>query len=111
MRGMAQHASAGHAYGMTSRGPDHQRKALRKLLLKDALMRTALAAYIACNQYFLFYFKNDVSQHGYEIWEFEPSPNHAFQMFLMLNDLRISRQGEILSRLETSTKQLWMCTA
>lgn len=67
---------------------DHQGKGLGKALLKDALLRSVQAAYIAGIRSLLVHAKDEAARQWYESWEFDASPTDPYHLFLMLKDLK-----------------------
>ncbi|NBQ10171.1 MAG: N-acetyltransferase, partial [Betaproteobacteria bacterium] len=74
MKGLARHPVPVMVLARLAVDKEHQRKSLGKVLLKDALLRTAQAADIAGIRSLLVHAKDDVARRWYESWEFEPSP-------------------------------------
>ena len=66
----------------------HQGVGLRRALLRDALLRCAQAADIACIRALLVHAKDDAARQWYLNWEFEPSGTDPFHLFLLLKDLK-----------------------
>ncbi|MDD2810235.1 GNAT family N-acetyltransferase [Rhodoferax sp.] len=71
----------------------HQGQGLGRALLKDALRRTAFAADIAGIRCLLVHAKDDAAKRWYESWDFEPSPTDAFQLFLLIKDIKSLLDG------------------
>ena len=88
MKGLARHPVPVMVLARLAVDKEHQRKSLGKVLLKDALLRTAQAADIAGIRSLLVHAKDDVARRWYESWEFEPSPTDPYHLFLMLKDLK-----------------------
>ena len=61
---------------------------LFRSLLKDALLRTVQAAEIAGIRALLVHAKDDEARAWYAAFEFEPSSTDAYQLFLLMKDLR-----------------------
>jgi GNAT superfamily N-acetyltransferase len=64
-----------------------QGKGFGKGLLKDALLRTAQAADIAGIRALLVTAKNEAARSFYLRFDFEPSPIHQNQLFLVMKDI------------------------
>ena len=88
MKGLARHPVPVMILARLAVDKAHQRKGLGKTLLKDALLRTALAADIAGIRCLLVHAKDDAARQWYESWEFEPSPTDPYHLFLMLKDFK-----------------------
>ena len=67
-----------------------QGRGLGAALLKDALLRTILAAEIAGLRAMLVHAKNDSARHFYEKFGFEPSPIDPYHLLLRLSDILLS---------------------
>ncbi len=63
-------------------------KGLGRALLKDALLRTLLAADIAGIQAVLVHAKDDEAQHWYRKFDFKDGATDTFHLFLVLKDLK-----------------------
>ena len=65
-------------------------RGLGRILLRDALLRTAEAAEIAGIRAILVHAKDDEARAWYERLDFEPSPTNPSHLFLLMKDLRAS---------------------
>lgn len=63
---------------------------LGKGLLKDALLRTVQAAEIAGLRAVMVHAKDDAARHFYEKHDFVSSPLNAYQLFLIITDIKAS---------------------
>ncbi len=88
MKGLARHPVPVMILARLAVDKEHQRKALGRALLRDALLRTAQAADIAGIRCLLVHAKDDAARQWYESWEFEASPTDPYHLFLMLKDLK-----------------------
>jgi GNAT superfamily N-acetyltransferase len=66
----------------------HQGAGLGKALLRDALLRTALAAEFAGIRALLVHAKDESVRQWYLNWEFEPSASDPLHLFLLLKDIK-----------------------
>ena len=66
----------------------HQGVGLGKAFLKNALKRTAQAAYIAGIRALLVHAKDDAARQWYLHWEFEASASDPFHLFLLIKDIK-----------------------
>ena len=66
----------------------HHGRGVGALLLRDALHRAASGAEIIGARALLVNAKDDDARAFYERYDFEPSPVHPLQMFLLMKDLR-----------------------
>jgi GNAT superfamily N-acetyltransferase len=88
VKGLARHAVPVMILARLAVDREHQRMALGRALLKDALLRTAQAAEIAGIRCLLVHAKDDAARKWYESWEFEPSPTDPYHLFLLQKDLK-----------------------
>jgi GNAT superfamily N-acetyltransferase len=93
MKGLARHPVPVMILARLAVDRDHQGKGPGKVLLKDALLRTAQAADISGIRCLLVHAKDEAARQWYESWEFEPSPTDPYHLFLMLKDLKALLAG------------------
>lgn len=67
---------------------NHQGRGIGALLLGDALVRAAAGAEIIGARALLVNAKDDAARAFYERYDFEPSPIHRLQLFLLMKDVR-----------------------
>ena len=88
IRGIPQHPVPVMLLARLAVDLQHQRVALGKALLKNALLRTAQAADIAGIRALLVHAKDESARQWYLNWEFEPSASDPFHLFLLTKDLK-----------------------
>jgi GNAT superfamily N-acetyltransferase len=93
MKGLARHPVPVLILARLAVDQNHRGKGLSKALLKDALLRTAQAAYIAGIRCLLVHAKDEAARQWYAAWDFEPSPTDPYHLFLMLKDLKALPTG------------------
>jgi hypothetical protein len=88
MQGLARHPVPVMILARLAVGKEHQRKSLGKILLEDALLRTARAADSVGIRSLLLYANDDVALRWYTSPEFESSLTDPYHLFPMQKDLK-----------------------
>ena len=88
VKGLAKHPIPVMLLARLAIDRSEQGRGLGKALLKDALLRTVQAAEIAGIRALLVHAKDDEARAWYAAFEFEPSSTDAYQLFLLMKDLR-----------------------
>ena len=87
-KGIAQHPVPVMILARLAVDLQHEGAGFGKALLKDALLRTAQAAYIAGIGALLVHAKDEPAMQWYLNWEFEPSPSDPYHRFLLMTDIK-----------------------
>lgn len=87
-RGLARHPVPVMLLARLAVDRSAQGSGLGKALLKDALLRTALASEIAGIRALLVHAKDDEAKAWYERFDFEASPTDPFHLFLLMKDIQ-----------------------